>query len=127
MLAPPALFWCGGVLYQTKDALQSRIRFRKNDNRRESRENPPQAGHLKPAKQVGSQNCAGLPILKEVQKPEEGIGSGPEVIPAGRTAQNVVPYVGEGLVDPGPQDDREPLQVPVHSLAAAFHGQVGVV
>ena len=73
--------------------LQSRIRFRKNDNRRESREKLSQGGHLKATEQVGSQDRTGLRIFEEVQEPEEGVGSGLEVIPAGRTTQNAEAYV----------------------------------
>ena len=84
-------------------------RFRDGNSRQKSWKKPPKGGHLEPAEQIGSQDRAGFRIFEEVQKPEEGIGSDPEVIPAGRTAQNVEPYVGEGLVDPGPQGNREPF------------------
>src|SRR5699024_1845110 len=109
VFAPPAVLGRGGLLDQAEDLFQGFTRFRDGNSRQKSWKNLSQSGHLKPAKQVGSQDRAGFRILEEVQKPEEGIGSDPEGIPSGRTAQNVEPYVGEGLVDPGPQGNREPF------------------
>ena len=91
--APPAVLGCGNFLDQAKDLFQRFTRFRDGNDRQKSWKNLSQSGHLKPAEQVGSQDRAGFRIFEEVQKPEEGIGSGPEVIPAGRTAQNAEAYV----------------------------------